>query len=716
MKLIIVESPTKTHTIKQILGDDYIVEASYGHIRDLATTGKGGLGVDIEKDFKPTYEISPNKFTVIKNLKDQMKKCDEVILATDPDREGEAISWHIAEVLGLDIKKTKRLEFHEVTKSAILKALENPRTIDLNLVASQETRRIIDRIIGFKLSTLLKSRIKSRSAGRVQSVTLRFIVDREREIQKFVKEEYWTIKGFFANYRVDAILKGYKDANKEIKYVEKEIQVSDENVDVSKVKIRNKEEVDKILASLPDNFIVQDFETKTVKTKSKPPFTTSTMQQASFAQFHFSTKKTASIAQKLYEGVNINGEFKGLITYMRTDSERLSKEFTESAKTFIETRYGSEYVGEEHLQKSKQNVQNAHEAIRPTDLTLTPDSIKEFLSKDEYSLYSLIYSRALASLMSARQDDVTTLTLNGNNYLFEAKSYKAKFDGYSRIYKNYETYQDDSNLPTFEIGQTIKKDEIKSEQHFTKPPVRYTEGKIVKLMEEKGIGRPSTFASTISTLSERTYVEVKKGTLNPTDQGLMTVDELVKYFPPFMEANYTAQMETNLDQVVAGDASRSNLLTNFCNEFFPLYDYAVKHMEKVKDEEVGRNCPNCGKPLVIKEAKYGKFIACSGFPECNYIEKKPLNIVENEKCPLCGSDLVYRKNRRGQDFIGCSNYPKCTYIKGSENNENETVDKECPDCKTGHLVIKYYKGRAFLGCSNYPNCKHTESYKPKKSK
>lgn len=714
MKLIIVESPTKTHTISQILGPDYLVEASLGHIRDLATTGKGGLGVDLENNFKPTYVISENKRDIVQKLRSLKNKVDEVILATDPDREGEAISWHIAEVLNLPINKTKRLEFHEVTKNAILKAIENPRLIDLNLVASQETRRIIDRIIGFKLSTLLKSKIKSRSAGRVQSVTLRFIVDREREIQKFVPEEYWTIQGLFNNKCIDATLKGYKIENKEIKFVEKEIQTSDEKEDVTKIKIKNQKEVNEIISRLPEDFIVQGFDKKIVKNKSKQPFTTSTMQQAAFNIFNFSTKKTQSIAQKLYEGINIDGEFKGLITYMRTDSERLSEEFVTDAKKLIKEKYGDEYVGEEHVQKNKQNIQNAHEAIRPTDLSFTPEMAHKHLTKDEYSLYKLIYNRAVASLMSPRQDEITTLTLNGNNFIFEAKSFKSQFPGYSKVYGEYESYQKDSNLPSFEVGSTIHKDEIIPTQHFTKPPLRYTEGRIVKLMEDKGIGRPSTFASTISTLAERKYVEVKSGTLYPTEQGMMTVDELVQFFPPFMESNYTAKMETDLDSVVAGDSSRTKLLHNFCEEFFPLFNYARDHMEKLKDPETGGTCPVCGKPLVIKQGRYGSFIACSGWPECKYTEKEQPKVVLDEVCPVCGKQLVYRKNKKGQEFIGCSGFPKCNYIKPTETEKKElTVVKKCPECG-GDLVIRKGRGKKkFLGCTNYPNCKHNEPFEEK---
>lgn len=716
MKLIIVESPTKTHTIKEILGDEYTVLASKGHIRDLSTKGRGGLGIDLENDFKPTYVIQDDKREVVKELIKAKEQAEEVILATDPDREGEAISWHIAEVLKLPVKTTKRLEFHEVTESAIKKAIENPRTIDINLVASQETRRIIDRIIGFKLSTLLKSKIKSRSAGRVQSVTLRCIVEKEKEINKFVQEEYYTITGKFLNNKIEAILKGYKDETKEIKYVEKEIQESDENLDVSKVKIKSLQEANDIIKSIPEKVVVSSFDTKDIKREPKPPFTTSTMQQYAFSIFGFSTKKTQAIAQKLYEGIKVDGKFKGLVTYIRTDSVNLSEEFVEKAKNKIIDEFGKEYVGHEQTIKSKQKVQNAHEAIRPSDLSFTPAMAKKHLTKDEYSLYKLIYTRAVASLMAPKIEQVTTLSLNGNNYIFEAKSSQNKFDGYSKLYGEYETYSKDTSIPQFEIGQEITKDELKAIQHFTKAPSRYTEGRIVKLMEEKGIGRPSTYGSTISTLSDRKYITIEDGTIHPTEQGCKTVDELVEYFNTFMDIDYTAKLENDLDEVVAGGSSRSDLLNNFCHTFFPLYDYAKTHMTKLMDTQTGDMCPVCGKPLVIKQGKYGSFVACSGFPSCKYIVKdEPKQLQETgEFCPLCGSPLVVRKNRRGQEFIGCSSYPKCTYIKAEKKEQKVLqVIKQCPECG-GDLVVRQGRGKKkFLGCTNYPRCKYNEPYDEK---
>lgn len=715
MKLIIVESPTKTHTISQILGSDYQVEASLGHIRDLATTGKGGLGVDIENNFKAKYVIPADKKDVVKKLKKAMANADEVILATDPDREGEAISWHIAEVLGLPIETTKRLEFHEVTKSAILKAMENPRTIDMNLVASQETRRIIDRIIGFKLSTLLHSKIKSRSAGRVQSVTLKFLVDREKEIQAFQSEEYWTLAGLFNDEKVVATLKGYKDAEKEIKFVDREIETTNKSEeDVNKQKIGSQAEMEAIIAALPKEFKVKDLETKRVKSKSKSPFTTSTMQQAAFSQYHFSTKKTALIAQHLYEGKEINGTFKGLITYMRTDSERLSPEFVESANQYILDNYGEKYLGKIHKEKSSKNIQDGHEAIRPTDLSLTPEVLKPFLTKDELALYKLIYARALSSLMSNKEDDVTTLTLEGNGYLFEAKAYKSVFDGYSKVYGDYETYQKDSELPNLTVGSEIELDKTIPTQHFTKPPLRYTEGRIVRLMEENGIGRPSTYASTIATLEDRKYADVSKGTLTPTEQGILTVEKLSEFFPKFISASYTASMESDLDHVVAGDSSRNKLLKDFCDEFFPMYEHALQNMEKIKDKEVGRLCPMCGRPLIEKHSKYGMFVACSGFPQCKYIEKKEKEYVEGRVCPKCGGRLVVKHSNRGE-FVACDNFPKCRYIEGNEKPQVEG-GRICPKCGKGHMIVKHTKKGhiSFLACSNFPECEYTESLKPQK--
>lgn len=695
MKLVIVESPTKCKTIGKYLGKDYKIMASIGHIRDLGTSGPGGLGVDITNDFKPTYVISKDKGPVIKELKSACKKADEVLLATDPDREGEAIAWHLAQVLSLDIETTKRLEFHEITKPALSRALENPRTIDMNLVASQETRRIMDRIIGFKLSYLLQKKIKSRSAGRVQSVTLKFVVDRENEIKAFVPEEYWIISGKFGEEEIIAELDSCRGKS---------------------IKVTSSEQAQEIVDNLPEKFEVASMNTESKYHEPKPSFTTSTLQQEAFNQFKYSTKKTSLLAQRLYEGVEIDGSPVGLITYMRTDSTRLSPEFINSARDFITEKYGQEYNGKVHTGKTTKNMQDAHEAIRPTDLNLSPEYVKQFLARDEYNLYALIYSRALASLMSARVEEVTTLKLDGNGYGFKADASKQKFDGYSIIYGKYESTAKSGKLPYYTKGDLIVKKSIEKEQHFTKAPSRYSEAKIVKLMEEKGIGRPSTYSSTITTLSARKYVTIEKGILSPTDQGALTVDELVKFFPTFMDPSYTAQMETSLDAIVAGDSSRIDLLADFYQNFISLLDNAEQKMEKIADKETGEKCPLCGSPLVERHGKFGVFVACSAYPNCRYIKKdNPTEIkyAEGKSCPKCGKPLVFRKGKDGKEFLGCSGFPNCRYVESLEPAPTINLDEAplCPKCHEGHLVVKKSRFGAFLGCTNYPKCRYVEKIK-----
>ncbi len=703
MKLIIVESPHKCETIGRFLGSDYKVMASKGHIRDLSYKGKMGLGVDVDKGFEPRYEIESDKEDVVRQLKNAVAKADEVYLATDPDREGEAISWHLAKVLDLDVYSTKRLEFHEITKPAVLHALENPRTIDLKLVESQETRRIIDRIMGFRLSNLLQKKIRSRSAGRVQSVVLKFVVDRENEISNFVPEEYWSIDAVFG-----------KDKTK--------VSASFAGRNGKTVKISNEDEANNIVNSLPDQFRVTNIRKENRRREPKPPFITSTLQQEAFSQLHFSTKKTASVAQKLYEGTDIDGVPTGLITYMRTDSIRLSDVFQASAVRYITDTYGKNYVGRARAQKSSKNVQDAHEAIRPTDITLTPARIKDSLSSDEYQLYKLIYERAVASLMSAKVDEVTTVTFDGDGYDFTTVGTTPVFDGYSRIYGAYEEKEEQVKLPEFKEGEYYDKKEVTPLQHFTKAPARYNEGKLVKAMQENGIGRPSTYASTISNLLDHKYIKTEKGSLVPTEQGLITVERLNEYFSKYMDVKYTAEMETELDNIADGSVDEKALLEEFWDGFQKLYNVADVQMEKLPLKEVGRTCPECGSPLVIREGKYGPFVSCSNFPTCRYVEKEESETLEDHVCPDCGGKLVKRTSKKGV-FYGCGNYPRCKYMEDTEGNRISIEKKEekipsdapyCPQCKTGRLVEKKSRyGKTFIGCSNYPKCKYTLNGKNK---
>lgn len=700
MKLVIVESPAKCKTIGKYLGNDYKVMASYGHIRDLATTGKGGLGVDIEHDFAPHYIEDKTKAKIITSLEKEAQKASEVLLATDPDREGEAIAWHLAEVLHLPVDQTKRLEFHEITRPAIQNAIEHPRTINMDLVESQECRRILDRIMGFKLTGLLKKKIKMESAGRVQSAALKLIVDHEKEIEAFVPEEYWTIQG-------------------SLSVMKKELPIKLDKIDGKQSQIHNEQEAQSILDELPSAFKVDSVIKKAKKKEPKSPFITSTLQQEAFNRYKFSTKKTASIAQKLYEGKTIGDEITGLITYMRTDSARLSLQFVESAEKYILENYGEAYLGKVHIAKQKGQVQDAHEAIRPTSLKRTPEMMKEYLSRDEYQLYKMIYYRTLASLMKASEYEVTTILMNIKNYVFKAEGETLVFDGYEKIYRSAEDEEKTNTLPKVEEGATYDVKEMTKEQHFTKAPAHYSEAKVVKLMEELGIGRPSTYASTIQILLKRKYVESESGYLIPTREGKITADYLDKYFLRLINTTFTAEMEEDLDSVMRHKETRLHLLKSFYDLFMPIYEAAVDGDYTIPiPEETYGTCPECGSALVKKHGAYGDFIACSNYPKCKYkvVEKKEAPKPTGELCPKCGHEMVYRKNKKGEVFEACSNYPHCHYIKGAEPKERIVI-KKCPDCG-GDLILKPgVRGRSpFLGCSNYPRCKHIEKYEPKDEK
>lgn len=637
-KLVIVESPSKSKTIEKYLGSDYKVVASMGHIRDLATTGKFGLGVDVDNDFEPSYITMKGKNKVISDLKKQSKDADMVILATDPDREGEAISWHLKEALGLK-KNFERVTFNEITKDVILDSFNNPRDIDIDLVKSQETRRILDRIIGFRLSKLMQSKTGGKSAGRVQSVAVKLVVDREREIEAFVKEEYYTITAKFNDFTAD--LEKYKD---------------------KKVEMHNELEADEILKKLSNVFKIEDVSKKEKKRQSKPPFITSTLQQEASTKLGFTAKKTMSLAQKLYEGVDLQDETVGLITYMRTDSIRLSDEFVKSAYKFIETKYGTEYLGVVKKSKKTENVQDAHEAIRPTSITRTPEAVKPYLSNDEFKLYSMIYKRALSSLMKDAKEEVTSVVLDNNDYKFKTTGSVIKFDGYLKVYGDYED-KDIKLLPPFDKYKTnvLVSNEIIKEQHFTKPKPRYTEAKLIKEMEDLGIGRPSTYAKTMENIVDRGYVKVEDKKFVPTEIGFEVTDKLQEYFSNLINVKYTANMENDLDKIADGKLIWYNLLDGFYKEFEPMLENAFDKMEKNKPEQTGEVCPNCNNPLVIRTGKYGKFVACSNYPTCKYVKKEEKAIVEVGTCPECGNKIIEKRTKKGKIFYGCSNYPTCKY-------------------------------------------------------
>ncbi len=643
--LVIVESPAKSQTIAKYLGDDFTVVSSKGHIRDLQTRGFGGFGVDIENNFTPMYMNIAGKSELIRELKKQVKQSKKVYLATDPDREGEAISWHLYDVLGLENKPYERVEFHEITKATVLKALENGRDINIDLVHSQESRRILDRIIGFSLSKLLQKKIGSRSAGRVQSVALKLICDREIEIRAFVPEEYWEIYLEFLkkNHKLKAKLIGFRGG---------------------KITLTNQAEAEAVVGALGEDFTVSSITKKEREKTPRPPFITSTLQQEASNRYNFVSKKTMMIAQKLYEGVELTNERVGLITYMRTDSVRLSGEFVTEAKNHITKEYGKAYFRGLHVSGPKgKNVQDAHEAIRPSSLAYDPESVKASLSADEYKLYALIYNRALASLMSNAIIEDEKLKIENNGYEFEVGGERVIFDGYLKLDNDNGEYQP---LPSFELEEKLSQPKIATEQKFTAPPLRYSEARLIKKMEELGIGRPSTYAMTMDTLKTRYYVTVEKKMFIPTEQGELTSERLDKFFSHIINVKYTADMEDVLDKISEGKKVWHQELKSFYDEFMPVLEYATEHMEKTYPVYVDEECPLCGSKLVQRNGRFGRFLACSAFPKCRYIKKKETAapVETGVKCPNCETGYLVEKiatrgRTKGKKFYACNQYPKC---------------------------------------------------------
>lgn len=672
MKLVIVESPAKTHTIGAYLGKDYKVVSSKGHIRDLSTTGKYGLGVDVENDFKPSYIAIPGKKRDITNLKKDIKASDFVYLATDPDREGEAISWHLYDALEIDESKYERVVFNEITEPAIKEAFKNARKIDNNLVKSQETRRILDRIIGFRLSKLMQSKTGGKSAGRVQSVALKLIVDREREIESFIPEEYWTVTAKFDEF--EASLEKYKN---------------------DKLELHNEDDVNKVLSELNENYKIESIEQKEKNKKGVMPFTTSTLQQACINKFNFNSSKTMRIAQKLYEGIDLGSETVGLITYMRTDSTRLSNLFINDAFKYIEDNYGKNYIGAVKKGKKTENVQDAHEAIRPTSIYRTPESVKKYLSNDELKIYSIIYARALASLMKDAKVLATSVILNNNDYKFKTTGQILTFDGYLKVYGQY-SVSNDIILPDFnKYNGTVSTNNIETEQKFTKPVSRYTEATLIEEMEELGIGRPSTYAKTMDTLRERDYVKVIEKKFHPTEIGIETTDKLQEFFSNIINVEYTADMENDLDKIADDNLDNIKVLKEFYNEFEPLVKTAFAEMEKKAPVSTGEICPECGSDLVIRKGRYGEFTACSNYPTCKHIKKEEKKIVNICKCPKCNGDIIEKKTKRGKIFYGCNNYPKCDTALW-----DKPTGELCPKCNS--LIIEK---KDTVKCSN---CEYTK--------
>ncbi len=662
-KLVIVESPGKVKTIKKYLGSDYDVVASVGHVRDLP---KNRLSVDVKKNFEPKYAIIKGKEDLVEKLKSAAAKSDYVYLATDPDREGEAISWHLAYLLDLDINDNNRVIFNEITETGIVEGMKNPRSIDMDLVNAQQCRRILDRIVGYRLSPFISSKIRrGLSAGRVQSVAVRMICDREEEIRAFVPEEYWTIDAKF-------VPQGEKKAFPASFFGTKE----------EKLEIKSEEEANKILAELEKGtYTVSNIKKGTRKKNPAPPFITSTLQQEASRKLNFQGQKTMKIAQELYEGVEVEGMGAvGLITYMRTDSLRISNEAKVEAEAFIEDKWGKKYVADKPYKfKSKGDVQDGHEAIRPTMPTLTPEQAKASLTNDQYKLYKLIWERFTASFMAQCIHDTTNVDIENGDYLFKASGYTVKFDGYTVLYEESkdEEEKDGGKLPILTEGTKLRAKDVVPNQHFTQPPARYTESTLNKALEENGIGRPSTYATIISTIVSREYVVREGKTLKPTELGETTNKLMKERFAKIVSIKFTAQMLKNLDQVKDGKVDWIETLRVFYDEFEKTLSDAKKAMEgvtlKPPDEETDMVCEKCGRKMVIKTGRYGKFIACPGYPECKNIKSIVTEI--DADCPKCGSKVVVKKTKRGKVFYGCSGYPNCDFMTW-----NEPTRQKCPQC------------------------------------
>ena len=687
--LVIVESPAKVKTIKKFLGSNYVVAASNGHVRDLP---KSQLGVDVENDYEPKYITIRGKGEILANLRKEVKKADKVYLATDPDREGEAISWHLSKALKLEDKKVYRISFNEITKNAVKASLKNPRDIDMDLVDAQQARRVLDRVVGYRISPLLWAKVKrGLSAGRVQSVALRIIADREAEIDAFIPEEYWTL-----------------DAELNVKGERKPLIAKFYGTEKEKMTIESKEHLNKILKELDG----ADYEVSEIKkgerTKKAPvPFTTSTLQQEASKALNFATSKTMRIAQQLYEGVDVKGSGTvGIITYLRTDSTRISEEADSNVRSYIGEQYGSQYVAAEGARKiGSQKIQDAHEAIRPTDVTRTPAMLKDSLSRDQFRLYQLIWKRFVASRMMPAVYETTSVKIAAGKYRFNVATSKIAFEGFRLIYTEAGEEKDEKGvlLKGLDENSELSLEQFDSKQHFTQPPAHYTEASLVKTLEELGIGRPSTYAPTITLIINRRYVAKENKNLYMTELGEVVNNIMMHSFPSIVDVSFTANMESLLDGVAEGKVRWKTIIENF----YPDLDAAVKKAEeeleevKIEDEVTDVICEECGRNMVIKYGPHGKFLACPGFPECR--NTKPYLEKIGVKCPMCGKDVVIRKTKKGRRYYGCENNPECEFMSWQKPSE-----KKCPQC--GNYMVE--KGNKLL-CSN-EQCGYTESIKKEK--
>ncbi|MBQ8532571.1 MAG: type I DNA topoisomerase [Clostridia bacterium] len=694
-KLLIIESPNKIKSIKKYLGSDYEVMATKGHIRDLP---KSKLGVDTENDFKPQYINMADKKDVIKALKDAAANSDSVYLATDPDREGEAISWHLAQILALDMNEANRVTFNEITKTGVTAGIKAPRKLNLDLVDAQQARRVLDRIVGYKLSPFLWKKVKSGlSAGRVQTVALRLIVEREREIEKFKEEEYWTIDAKLASGRKTFTAKLFSDKN-------------GNKMDT----VENGEIANSIVESLNDaQYQVTEIKKGKRNRQPAPPFITSTLQQEASRKLGFTGQRTMRIAQQLYEGVDIPGVgATGLITYMRTDSLRISEEARAAANGFITEHYGAKYLpSSPRYFKSKNGAQDAHEAIRPTDINLTPEFVKSALTAEQYKLYKLIWERFVASLMAVCVQDTVTATIAANDYLFKASGYSIRFDGFTVLYEEGkdETEENAVSLPEMSEGDILKLRELIPNQHFTQPPARYTEPTLIKALEENGIGRPSTYAPILSNILNRDYIERVKKSFKPTNLGMVVVDLMTEHFNRVFDVKFTAGLEEKLDKIGEGDLNWVDTIRDFYDDFDKLYKKAEDSLDgkrvKVPVEETDVLCEKCGSKMVIRSGRFGKFLACPNYPQCKNTKPMPEDEVK-EPCPKCGGKLVKRISKKGKKFYGCSNYPNCDFAA-----PGIPTGEKCPEC--GGYLISGVRGRKYCMNAECPTRQKKTSKKDK---
>jgi len=710
LKLIIVESPAKAKTIKNFLGKEYEVIASKGHIRDLPKS-RFGIKIDEEKkELTPEYSVAKENAATVKQIKELAKKADIIYIATDEDREGEAIGWHvghaIAKVTNQEPESLPRIVFHEITKTAINAALEHPRQINMDQVNAQQTRRLLDRVVGYKLSPLLASKIqKGLSAGRVQSSTLKIVVDREREIKAFVPVEYWSIDTLFAP-NIDANLIGYKGEK------------------LSKLSITNGEQAKSIAATIEkESFKVASIETKERKSSTPPPFMTSTLQQTASSKLGMSPKKTMMLAQTLYEGVRTPEGTSGVITYMRTDSLNMAKEAVEAARETIASTYGEQYLPKSpksYLKKAK-GAQEAHEAIRPTMLSFTPQVAAAYLKADELKLYTLIYNRFLACQMKDAIFEQQSIVFRSESAEYKANGRKLIFDGFYRVLGNDDK---DKLLPALKEEQSVAIESIKPTQHYTEPPARFSEASLIKQLEAEGIGRPSTYAPTISTLQARNYITVEKRQIVPTEVAFTVIELLEKHFTDIVDANFTANMEEVLDKIADEGQDWQKVLSDFYFSFIERVEEGKKNIISLKlAQPLGRNCPECGSELLLRSGRYGKFIACSGFPKCKYTEQvldegeeageMPKTETSDEKCEKCGADMVIKNGRNGK-FLACSNYPECKNTRSMEVESKESK-VPCPECG-GKLLFRQSRRGPFWGCENYPKCKFISKFEPTEKK